>query len=466
MGTDVRLRLGICSPVRAAHPGLMAEMTEVMLLRHVFEPACRVTQTGQAEAVLLESVPVPHSPGTYAATVRSNARLSDGRPLTNAMIVEALSQVDLVREIGFELEGGKIIFRTSLAKQQLMEKLSNRACAIAVPGKGAGLVGTGPYLEVSRSEDDLVLAANPHALRQPIVPEVVAKVYPRNRDGRADALIEALRSGEVDISPDLGLFEIEGLEGVRRLVRIGDSTGILFMHVHGQLSSPEARNALAAAIDREAITATCYSNPIAYTATGLLPPRMMRSRDQLHTDKAGARRYFDANPLGGPLRMLTVWGSRPYLPRLDAAIAELERQLNEVGVRIVVEKATDPAHYFELSASGKFDLALAGWVGESASASDFCDCLLHGDMVRTAATSASVSGNMARIDDPVLNRALEDFRKEHSTAALRAVERRIGELRPLVPLMYGAAVVVHTRRVRAVDWDRSDELDLASAEIA
>ncbi len=57
MADDGTLRVGITQPVRASHPGELADMTEVMVLSQIFETPFHRTRDGGAEPHLFLDPP-------------------------------------------------------------------------------------------------------------------------------------------------------------------------------------------------------------------------------------------------------------------------------------------------------------------------------------------------------------------------------------------------------------------------
>jgi ABC-type transport system substrate-binding protein len=260
----------------------------------------------------------------------------------------------------------------------------------------------------------VVLQRNPHS-RMKHIDEVVFKVYPAEKDGSPNALAEAFRKGEVDVTSALTLPEVSKyqLGAVQPSLQPGNSTGILFFNTT-RISSAVVRRAVATAIDLHKIAECCFErNPIAFVATTLLPPMMGRATGLPRQSPTEAKRLFEEAGAARPRRLslLVPWSPRPYMPKPLLAAQSIQRQLAAFGVEVeLIETATADRFFGELTA-GHYDLALAGWIADTPDPADFFEALLWSRMAEGEHHS-----NHSHWKDAATDAALQRFRENPTEA--------------------------------------------------
>jgi ABC-type transport system substrate-binding protein len=70
--------------------------------------------------------------------------------------------------------------------------------------------------------------------------------------------------------------------------------------------------------------------------------------------------------------------------------------------------------------------------------------------------------NHSRWKNPIMDTALMQFREYPTEENKREIHRLVREEAPLVPLIYGQSVVVHSRKVRNVSVSATGVLSLAN----
>ncbi len=315
---------------------------------------------------------------------------------------------------------------------------------------GERLLGTGPFVLHEDSEPGFVrLVRNPHHRplarpRRGAFPHLCAR-----QDGQPTALLKAIEAGQVDLSSSLGRDAINALSGMRKSIQPGISTCFLFMNVQSkQLGSAAVRQAIAHSIDRFELAKLCYSNALAFVAGGPLPRALGACEDQLHYDKAKARQCFEA--AGSPklkLRLLLIWGPRPYLPAPRAVAEALAARLGALGIEIEIVPTTSSKEFFEKLVEADYDLSLAGWVADTMDPVEYLEALLASYRVPSW-DNLAVSANEARFRDPRLDALLHSWRIHSGAQTLEEIVELINEEAPLVPLVYGASATVYSFRTR------------------
>ena len=210
------------------------------------------------------------------------------------------------------------------------------------------------------------------------------------------------------------------------------------------------RRAFAQAIDRMEFTRLFYQRALAFVATSLLPPALGRYSDGLTFSPELARRALAARPTSvRRLRLLLVWGPRPYLPEPLRAAEWLREKLGALGFEIELIQPKTPAEFSRVVSSAEYEMVLSGWQLETVDPGEFLGVTLSRSMiVERGKERGNRTHNLGRLDSPEMEAALQTYQRERTPAALDAAVRLVGSLVPVMPLMYGSTLLVHTAGVR------------------
>jgi ABC-type oligopeptide transport system substrate-binding subunit len=149
--------------------------------------------------------------------------------------------------------------------------------------------------------------------------------------------------------------------------------------------------------------------------------------------------------------MLVVWGPRPYLPDPLGVAAVISEQFAVLGIKIVVDQAAGPEAFFEAVRRGEHDLILSGYIAETQEPIDFLAALLSSARIPQSGTPMASTTNLGGYADAEMDRRIAAATQDNSN--ILAINEWFEQQRPLVPLMYGASVAVHTWRVRDFEMD-------------
>ncbi|MEO1085581.1 MAG: ABC transporter substrate-binding protein, partial [Acidobacteriota bacterium] len=327
--------------------------------------------------------------------------------------------------------------------------LSHQTCAVVLR-RGGRLYGSGPYIASSFEHGTVRLRRNERYSPQPAIPEIEFALHPPDADGRPRRLMAALERGDVDFSLSLARDDLHEVKGVHKWMGQGDSTAYLYFNVtHPGLADRAVRQAMAKAIDRRALAAASYASPRAFAASGPVPPSVAMMTDELVHDPEAARAELDR--LGRPsrpLRMLVVSMARPHLPHPLTTAERLAEQMAAVGVEVEVSPTRDIADYLNRVSAGDYDMALSGWIPESPDLCALLEAVLSERSIADSPENVLVGANVARWRHAPMEAALERYREDPTAGALDAINQIINVERPLVPLLYGSQVVVHSWRIR------------------
>ncbi|MGH7773058.1 MAG: ABC transporter substrate-binding protein [Candidatus Binatia bacterium] len=404
---------------------------------------------------------------TYLFHLRRGITFHNGKPLTAADVKStydsvlnpknrspkrgALQVVRAVDQIGPYL----IRFRLNSPHAPFLENSTLGILPAGTPPAGSGtnaLIGSGPFsLEEFSSGERVVLKANPlYWEGAPSVSGLVFRIIP-------DAIVRTLefKKGTVDflqndIEPDMLPWLKKNTNGSIQTLQ-----GTIFQYIGMNLDHPilkrqEVRQALAYAIDREAIIRHLLKG-LATPATGLLSPsnwayELSVSRYTYNPEEA--KRLLDGagfrDPDGdGPLPRFKLSYKTTTLD-LRRRIAEaLKEQLNRIGIELEVRTYEWGTFYGDIK-KGNFHLYSLAWVGIKDP--DIYFNLFHSNSIPPH------GDNRGRYQNPELDQLLEEGRRSQSLEERKHIYSRVQKSLaldlPYIPLWWTKNVVVMKRTVQ------------------
>lgn len=465
-------RVGIPGPINELDPRKAVDYVSGIVLDQIFEPPyAAIAGRSSADPRLLEPLRAEGARKglEYSAGIRQGIRFSNGTPLTAELAAQSLRGAAVLhRKAKIDLRGDRVWFTLSVPNPRFDLTLTQGGCSI-VFDDGHQLWGTGPYMFDARpnlrslqQSPRLRLVRNPHDHRTAHIDELEFHVLRPESDGTPRALVDAMRSGSIDLTTALSTSDVTtgNITGVVPVVAPSNSTAFLYINtVRHPLDTAAARRGIAAIVDRFEIAAKSYDrNPAAFVATGTLPPSMSRSAGTFHTSSVdGARLMQESGLRGARLSLLLPWSPRPYLVKPMAVAQILQKRLADAGVTLSLIETTSSEDYFELLCSGRFDLALGGWIADNADPADYFEALLSSHVVGNRNFA-----NHSRWIHPATDKLLERFRVDPSDEHRREIEQIVAEEVPYLPLVYGQSCVVHGRRIRNVTVTPTGSLSLVS----
>lgn len=471
--TSKAVRVGILSPIGKIDPREAVDNISGLILGQVFEPPYAIA-AGQASVTPLLFEPLRHEGRQqYSAAVRPNIRFSDGTALTAELAAHSLrvSKV-LANKATVDVRNDRVWFTLTAPNPRFDLTLTQGNCAIVLD-RGTQLLGTGafmfeqrPNLRLLQSATSIRLVRNPHHYRATAVDEIVFRVCPADEDGTPRQLVDALRHGEVDVTTSLTMADLSRyqLSGLSPAMQPGNSTGILFFNTERRLlADATVRRGIALALDLHEIAARSFDkNPAAFIASNLLPPMMGRASGLPASDRDGARRLLEATAMKpSRLSLLVPWAPRPYMPKPLPVAQTIQKQLAEVGIAVDLQETKTSEEFFSDLIRGNYDLALAGWIADTPDPADFFEALLWSKM-----TEGENHSNHSRWRNREMDAALARYRDDPSEDHKRELHRLVRDEAPLVPLIYGQSVVLHSRRMRNVAVSATGVLTLAGVTVS
>jgi len=445
------LRIGILNEAQHIDPKTAQDTDSMFVVKQIFESPYWIRYgSTEIEPQLLDGPVVQETPLRWRAKVRQDVLFSDGSPMSVADMAKSLGEAGAISDHArIEVDGNSLVFHLDKSNARFALNLAHGQCGV-VRQQGDRLLGTGPFVQHEDSEPGFVrLVRNPHHKPLAKLDEVHFRTYPLDKAGQPTALLEAIENGEVDLCNSLGRDAINALSGMRKSLQPGISTCFLFQNTQSpRLGNALLRRAIAHAIDRNELAKLCYSNALAFVATSPLPRALGACEDGLRFDMAKARELYAA--AGSPkvkLRLLLIWGPRPYLPAPQAVAEAVANKLGELGIEVEIVTTTSSKEFFEHLVVANYDLTLAGWVADTMDPVEFLEALLASYRVPTWENLA-VSANEARFCDPRLDALLQSWRTSSGDQALDEIIDLVNEEAPLVPLIYGASATVSSFRTR------------------
>lgn len=465
-------RVGILSPMSKLDPREAVDNISSLVLGQIFEAPYGIGGDGKVHAQLLEPL-VPEGRLQYSAAVRAGVTFSDGTPLTAELAARSLRGAkSLHNKATIDVRGERLRFTLSAPNPRFDLTLTQTNTAIVLD-RGTQFLGTGafmfeqrPNLRALQTATSIRLVRNPHFHGENGVEEVEFRVCPADEDGTPRRLIDALQHGEVDVTTALTMADVAGnqIPGVVPSLQPGNSTGTLFFNCERRmLGSPNVRRGIALALDLHEIAARSFDkNPAAFIAASLLPPMMGRSAGVTVTDRNEAKRLLDASGMKpARLSLLVPWAPRPYMPKPLPVAQAIRKQLAEIGIAVELRETKTSEEFFGDLVRGNYDLALAGWIADTPDPADFFEALLWSKMCE-----GDNHSNHSRWKHSGMDAALLRFREDPSEENKREIQRILRDEAPLVPLVYGQSVVVHSRRMRNVSVSATGVLHLSGVTVS
>lgn len=454
------LRVGLVNPVEHLHPWENVDFVNLIAGWQVFETPFAQALKGQHPVPLLFAGPLRQESTlgdqtAYSGRLRKDIHFSDGTPLTADHVATSLSRnVAFSNLATVKAQGDRVFFYTRTVNERLDSAMVTIDRAVVLEKNGRAL-GTGAYmLDPASTPEHLLLVRNPHFSNPAPIECIEFKTYPRNDDGHPEKLLYAVRAGDVDFTSFLLREEIQNLDSVRKSFALGSSTALLYFNTTRPLFRQAlARRAMAQAINRHEIASLFYTNPLAYVASGVLPPAMEQIDDNVHFDIDRAKTLLDEagiTPPSQPLSLMTIWGQRPYLPNPQKAAALIADQLGQLGFQISVEPTSSIDEYFQRAAQGNYDLALAGWIPDTPHSIDFLDVIYGSSAIPGGGVSVMNGVNLARLNSGPIDAALAAFRDKPSPNNRDTLAELMRQELPVLGLIYGPDVIVSSWRVKNV----------------
>ena len=418
-------------------------------------------------------------PLTWIFHLRPGVRFHDGHPLTSADVAYTLrSMTDgtLITAKGGAFKDITaldmpdpltLILHTKAPDASVLFNLSDGLFGVVERGAGAdeGLhpVGSGPFRFVSQVQDkEVVVERNAgYWAGAPGIERVRFKVVP---DTISTALEIRKGSGDVE-SNVLTMDMVHALREAPNL-HIETGPGARVDYANFNVTDPvlrdkRVRQAIACAIDRDALIASIWRGQ-ARPANTLLPPGHWAAApdsllSQYPHDIARARRLLDEagfRPDAHGIRLrFELKTSTDETTRLEAQAIQAE--LREAGIELSIRSAEFGTFYSDIT-RGAFQMYLLRWIGSNQDPDIF-------HYTYSSQTFPPMGGNRGRYANPrvdaLLSAASAEPDQDRRRALYLEVQQILAEDVPSIPLWYPDNVVIHSTRLTGVTPNAGGSFD-------
>ncbi|MEM6430132.1 MAG: ABC transporter substrate-binding protein [Deinococcota bacterium] len=254
-----------------------------------------------------------------------------------------------------------------------------QAAGVDYGTSAVGAVGTGPFQidtwTTGTTTDELVLTRFDGYWGEA---SSVARLVILGIEDATERLTQ-LQNGTVDIAVNLSADDLDvieddaGLEAVTSTPNL--NVGYLAFHQDNEpLNNPLVRQAVAHAIDRDAIVATFYGS-LGATAYQHVPPNLWGRAELANThayDPEQAQRLLTeaGYPSGFDTELWYMPLSRPYFPSPEPVAVAIASYLADVGINVAL-KTENWGTYLETYPTGDYPMYLLGWQADIADPDNF-----------------------------------------------------------------------------------------------
>ncbi|GAA5344135.1 ABC transporter substrate-binding protein [Planifilum fimeticola] len=377
------IRIALQSDGKTLDPHKATDAASMHLIENMYSRLMRYTEKyGEVEGELAEKVEVSKDGKTYTFTLRKGVRFhGTGRELTSEDVKYSIERIiDLgVRKDHFsavdEIEtpdSHTVVFRLKQPMAPFLTYLAYPMNAIVdretVENHDGSLdradAGSGPFqLDEWKKDQYLRLKKFPgyYLPEKPYLDKVVFRPIPDET-----ARMTALRNREVDMILDVSAKEARMLEQVSS-VEVVSVPGTFWEYIGLNTKRPplddvKVRQAIAHAVDREAINKIAKLNRATVLKGGNIPPNHWAHADFTlypRRNVAKAKQLLEEAGKENLELTLKVGSDFPY--QVDAAQI-VKQQLKEVGIDVKVS-AQESGLFFDALGKGDFDMAIVGWLG-------------------------------------------------------------------------------------------------------
>jgi peptide/nickel transport system substrate-binding protein len=418
---------------------------------------------------LAEAIPTPSEGGrTYTFTVRNGVRFSTGQPVRPSDIERGIERSLSTEQAAFGLLAGiksiasddanrTIVIRLERPDSDFPFRLALSFAAAVPPGTPPPpsiVPATGPY-RIARLDPRrrVRLERNPFyrtwsALAKP---DGYPDVIDARLGVRADKAIDAVRAGRADVATMPA--EVAALAKLRRrdpgLIRdtVEPMTTWLFLNTRvAPFDRPDARRAVALAIDREAVVAAAGGENVTRSTCHILPPTYPGYRPGCPSrDLEEARRLVADSGTRGARVVLR--GDERYGFMMPALI----RALRSLGYRTSLRTLPVGDYFNKISDSSvRAQAGPASWFADYPSSSSFLSIFTCSSFVPRNTANANWSQFCDPGADALIRRATAAQASDPRAAdALWArAERRVLDAAPAIPLINNVHTDVVSERLR------------------
>jgi peptide/nickel transport system substrate-binding protein len=454
------------SDVVGMSPILTNDSVSANITEHVYEKLFeRNIETMEFEPQLAESYEIKDD-NTWVIKLKEGIKFHDGTPFnaeavkytfdklrdpaTAAPRASLLEPVDTITVI----DENTVEIKTKYPYGAFLAALSHSNAAIVSPTADQAQdlmkepVGTGPFKFVSwTSGDQVELEANEEYWDgAPDLKKVVLKVVPE-----ISTAISMLQAGEIQFIDNLPTEQIKRLEAMENInIEKKEGTPVYYLtfnHSREMNQDPEFREAVAAAIDRDAFVTKL--NGLGVRSDSVIGPQVFgydESADEAGTayDVEAAKALVEKNGYGDkPIKLLTANRDNFIL------MAEIvQAQLTEAGFKVEIE-SMEWATFLDTARGGEYDMTFLSWSNVTGDGSELLYPNFHSDNVGTS--------NRAQYSNPEFDKLVVQSRttidQEERKAILDKANKVMIEDNAVVVMYHGLVTAAMDKAYSGLELD-------------
>ncbi len=439
----------------------------IMITQSVYDTLTEPNDKGEMVPYLAKSVTPNSTFDEWTITLRPNIKFHDGEPLDAAAVAQNINAWRKGVLLGFVF--GNIADVTTPDNMTVVVKtkvpwvafpsflwVTGRA-GIAAPAQlnndatcDTNMIGTGPFKlkNFNPTTGDVDVVKNPDYWRKgfPYLDEIQWKIQ---EDG--DQRVNGLQGGQFDVIHDDAGKNLKTIEGFGSAYTADleppgnrEIAQTLLNDTRPPLNDVNIRRAIAMAIDRNAL------NQIANDGKWAISDSVFDSKVLGYVKDPG---YPKFNPTEAK-KLVNTWkqqhgGQAPTFSlqstfdQLTQALAkEAKRQLNEVGIKVNLPAPVDQATIINQAIGSQVDSFL--WRNYPGSDPDTMYVWFRGQSVV----------NFNHVDDPVMNKALDDGRSEPNPTKRKAdyetFNKRLSSQAYTIWSWYETWYIAHSSKVKGI----------------
>lgn len=437
-------------------PHAATDLVSAAVVSSVCEPLVRIRSDGTRPEAALATTWATADSRSWTFTLRRGVRFHDGTPFDADAVVKNIERLRQAR--GFpgraeRLGPHTVAIALERPSAALLATLSQPFFAMQSPALLESVkapVGTGAFRFAGSRAGDIELLANAEHWGGP--PRVARLLF--RRFANQDALVQALLSGEVDVTGAIGQDRVADVRQAPGLT-LDSKTGLnlAFLSLNNErppLSDRRVRQAIARAVDRDALVREVlggHGEPARNPLPPSFPGYLVKTKE-LRLDAAAVRQLLREAGLaeGFETSLLAVETPRPYLPHPMRVIERIRDDLGRVGIRARRVTTASWNDYIARTTRGDYEVAVLGWQADSPDPNDFLAALLGSESVGATNRSRYKSAEM----DALLKRGRRLPGPQERAAVYRDVQRLFQSDMPIVPLYHVSVFTAYRKTLRGL----------------
>jgi peptide/nickel transport system substrate-binding protein len=464
--------------LKTADPGRMFEPTGLMINEAIYDTLLTFKGSDVTKPVpdLAESYTASPDGKTFTFKLRSDAKFSDGSPVTSADVVFSLTRVKNLKGNPSFLMDGLTVTAPDANTVVITSEKANAAVPFILPNPALGILnskvvkanggtdadgadktdtaetflnsksqGSGPYMLSSYSTTTEVVLT-PNASYWGTKPKY-SKVVIRNVQANVQRL--NVLKGESQIAVDLSPDQAKGLDALQ--VANGASPNVFFLFTNNNsaisktTSNPKFQEAVRYGVDYKGLIELAGEGAV--QAPGVVPSMFLGAlsdSDAVTRDVDKAKAALAASGLSNP----TVTLSYPSDVQVNGLsfgdlAARVQANLKEVGITVKLAPASVQAA-LETYRGGKEEMGLWQWGPDYPDPSDYLN-FLPGQLV-------GLRAGWAKGADPALEtlgeQAATTIDDSQRADLYKQIQQSMNKSGPIMPLIQSAQILVSAKSVK------------------